>query len=64
MPSPPFYNVLIELPQAGHVRLLGILAEDSAVPAVGSEVIGIIRAPEVASDAPLLVWRVRTGART
>lgn len=52
----PFANLLVELPQAGGARLMGVLEGPGDALAIGSPLIG-----EVMTDAdnhPLLRWRM------
>jgi uncharacterized OB-fold protein len=55
----PYVTVLVELPEAGNRRLLGILLDaDEAEPAIGQEVEGVIQPPsERTSGMPVLRWR-------
>lgn len=56
----PFLTVLVELPQAGDVRILGCLADATQV-TIGDEVVGVIQAPsELTGGVPVLRWRLAT----
>lgn len=55
----PFVTVLVELPQAGGRRLLGVLLDaDGVEPEIGQQVVGEFQAPERAQDWPVLRWRL------
>ncbi|ROO85286.1 hypothetical protein EDD29_2828 [Actinocorallia herbida] len=55
----PYVSVVVELPQADGVRLLGLLDGDSV--AIGDRVTGFLERPENAAW-PLLRWRIGEGA--
>lgn len=52
----PYVTVLVELPQAGNVRVLGILTGDADEVRIGEEVVGHIEQPATAAW-PVLRWR-------
>ena len=55
----PYVVVLVELPRAGHRRLLGVLREaDEADVAIGMDVAGEFEDPPDGAHAPLLRWRL------
>jgi uncharacterized OB-fold protein len=54
----PYVVVLVELPQAGYRRVLGVLRDaDGVRPAIGMAVRGEIQAPDTDDGWPLLRWR-------
>lgn len=54
----PFVSVAVELPQAGGIRLLGILEEDAA-PTIGRRVAGRVGSSHVyGRDIPALRWKI------
>ncbi len=55
----PYVSVVVELPQAGGVRLLGLLDGDEA--AIGDRLTGLIERP-AGAEWPLLRWRRTEGA--
>ncbi|SHH05057.1 Uncharacterized OB-fold protein, contains Zn-ribbon domain [Jatrophihabitans endophyticus] len=62
----PYVNVLVELPQAGGARLLGLLVgnADERDVRIGASVIGHVAAPsERTLDLPALQWTLAGGAR-
>lgn len=55
----PFITLLVELPQAGGRRLLGVLLDaDGVEPEIGQQVVGEIEAPESHEGWPVLRWRL------
>lgn len=55
----PYVVVLVEIPHAGHRRVLGVLTpSDGRELAIGAEVYGMIEHPESNEDWPLLRWRL------
>lgn len=60
----PYITVLVELPEAGGRRVLGLLAEgpDTTV-AIGDEVTGVVQHPGD-SAWPVLRWQLATGPGT
>lgn len=52
----PYVSVLVELPHAGNVRVLGLLTGDTDGVRIGDEVVGHIEQPATA-EWPLLRWR-------
>lgn len=55
----PYVNVLVELPDAGNRRLLGLLVGDETGLAIGSKVVGVIQQPSPATnDQAVLRWRL------
>lgn len=59
----PYISVLVELPQAGGRRVLGLLAEDGGSVGIGDRVTGMIQQPPGA-DWPSLRWRPARNAAT
>jgi uncharacterized OB-fold protein len=59
----PYVNVLVELPAAGHVRMMGLLIGDTTDPHIGDLVTGDFAAatPETLELA-VLRWRKQDGA--
>jgi len=59
----PYVNVLVELPHAGKVKLVGVLLEPSAGVKIGAPVIADIQpASEKTHNLPALWWRLAGGA--
>ena len=55
----PFVTLVVELPQAGDRRLLGVLLDaDGVEPRIGQPVVGEIEAPEDPDGWPVLRWRL------
>jgi uncharacterized protein len=55
----PYVVVLVELPEAGGSRVVGVLAEaDGVTPAIGAAVHGTIEAPPDDRHWPLLRWHL------
>jgi len=55
----PYVSVIVELPQAGNVRLLGVLLGEAQSLDVGAEVRGEIAVtPFAGRDIPALRWRL------
>ena len=54
----PYVNVLVELPAAGHVRMMGLLVGDTADPHIGDAVVGEF-APATPGTLGLAVLRWR-----
>ncbi len=53
----PFVSVLVELPQAGGIRLLGILDNDAPNPSIGASVNGHIgKTTSLGHEVPALKW--------
>jgi uncharacterized OB-fold protein len=53
----PYVNVLVELPQAGGARLLGLLVGDTSTVRVGASVVGRFQPPTSRTiDLPVVVW--------
>lgn len=60
----PYTTVLVELPEAGGRRVLGLLAEaPEAMVSIGDEVIGVIQHPE-GSAWPVLRWQLASALGT
>lgn len=57
----PYVTVLAELPEAGGIRMLGLLAADSDPVSIGDEVTAVIEQPATA-EWPVLRWRRAGGA--
>jgi uncharacterized OB-fold protein len=58
-PVVPFVTLLVELPQAGDRRVLGMLVGDETALAIGAQVEGVIQPPsEKTSGQPVLRWRL------
>lgn len=56
----PYTAVLVELPDAGGCRVLGVLDEPDAVhPVIGAPVSGVVAAPPDDAHWPVLRWRLR-----
>lgn len=55
----PYLTVLVELPQAGGRRLLGLLLGDQERdPVLGEELVGVVQPPsEITGGAAVLRWR-------
>jgi uncharacterized OB-fold protein len=54
----PYVSVLVELPQAGRVRMMGHLIGDTADPHVGDRVEGVYEAASAMTiNLPVLRWR-------
>jgi uncharacterized protein len=54
----PYTTVLVELPEAGNVRILGLLA-DAVDADIGDEVVGVIQQrSELTTGQPVLRWRL------
>lgn len=63
----PSVNLLVELPQAGGIRLLGLLAGGAAAsvqtdPRIGQPVSGQFARREGARPLPILAWSVAEGS--
>lgn len=55
----PFVSLIVELPQAGHLRVLGVLAGDDAKLAIGADVHGqASTTPFGEGRIPSLRWRL------
>jgi hypothetical protein len=55
----PYVVALVELPHAGHRRVLGVLMPSDGVEiAIGASVRGEIERPAAAEAWPLLRWRL------
>jgi uncharacterized OB-fold protein len=58
-PIIPYVTVLVEMPEAGNVRLLGILVGDDGALQIGAEVEGVLQAPsELTNGQAVLRWRL------
>ncbi|HZQ36007.1 MAG TPA: OB-fold domain-containing protein [Dehalococcoidia bacterium] len=56
---PPYVTLLVELPQAGKIRLLGLLDPAEAKPWIGAAVVGAPGATRIGGrDIPALRWRL------
>ena len=56
----PFVSVLVELPEAGNIRLLGRYDESAGAPVIGMAVIGEVIASEVfARTIPAWCWKAQ-----
>lgn len=59
----PFLTVLVELPEAGNVRILGCLADATEV-SIGAGVVGAIQQPSKLTDGrSVLRWRLADKGR-
>jgi hypothetical protein len=61
---PPYVNLLVALPQAGGIRLLGLLEGDAAAPGlrVGAPVAGVFGTRSPGHALPALRWRLTEGS--
>lgn len=55
----PYVTLCVELPQAGNIRLFGLLT-DNSIPAIGAQLAGEVRISHVMGrDIPALYWSAR-----
>jgi uncharacterized OB-fold protein len=59
----PYVSVLVELPAAGNVRMMGLLVGDTTDPHIGDRLAGEFAAATSGTlDLPVLHWRKQDGA--